>query len=131
MNYLSLWFLTSLNQYMVLRFGGSYYSADQNVANRNSLEYLVEFVQGDPAEDNPIPRIYWVAAEYAHRIITRHVFHDGNKRTGMEAMLVFLQWNGVACDFMSGDLTDMALDIAQNRVGVADVARWLQERIGL
>jgi death-on-curing protein len=125
-------FIAYINKYMVLRFGGAYFAADDNLRDRGTLEYLVEIVQHLADDCRDTPPVYLVAAEYAHRIITRHVFHDGNKRTGMEAMLVCLRSNGkeLAIDPMSDDLQSIALDVAEGRAGVPELIRWIEERLG-
>ena len=125
-------FIAYINKYMVLRFGGAYFAADNNLRDRGTLEYLVEIVQHLADDCQDTPPVYLVAAEYACRIITRHIFHDGNKRTGMEALLLCLRMNGVeiAIDPLSDDISDVALAVAEGRVGVQELVRWIEERAG-
>jgi death on curing protein len=54
--------------------------------NPNSLGYLLQVVRIGEREGDPYPTLAEKAAVYAFNIITRHVFVDGNKRTGMTAM---------------------------------------------
>lgn len=132
MNFLEPEFIVYINKYMVLRFGGAYFAADNNIRDRGTLEYLVEIVQHLADECINTPPAYLIAAEYACRIITRHIFHDGNKRTGMEAMLVCLRANGkeLAIDPLSDDLQNIALDVAEGRAGVPELVRWIEEHFG-
>ena len=47
-----------------------------------------------------------LGAAYAVYIVQGHVFQDGNKRTGMAAMLVFYEDNGVAYKLSSDGIRD-------------------------
>jgi death-on-curing family protein len=56
-----------------------------------------------------------------------HVFHDGNKRTGMEACRMFLELNGYEM-LIDSNVVDMALNIAKNKVNFAEFIQWLDSR---
>ena len=75
--------------------------------------------------------VYHQAAAYLYYISNRHIFHDGNKRTGLAVALTFLTWNG----FTSGHLPEE--DSYQFVVGIASsqdrsemvinrIAAWLE-----
>ena len=82
------------------------------VHNLNSLKYLEEIVR----DDGCFPNLYEKAAVYCFNIITRHVFIDGNKRTGMTAALWFLALNDVCITHLSDDeIIDTALLIANSK----------------
>ena len=51
-----------------------------------------------------------------------HPFVDGNKRTGLVAMLAFLGLNGRRLEGPDDDLTDLVLGAAEGRVTKAEVA---------
>ena len=62
--------------------------------NENQLHYLVQIV-GETIDDTELfPTLAQKAAVYAHHIITRHIFLDGNKRTGMHCAILFFELNG-------------------------------------
>ena len=58
------------------------------------------------------PRIVESAAVVARGIICGHVFLDGNKRTGLAAAALFLEYNGWDFHLPVDDLKALALDIA-------------------
>ncbi len=63
--------------------------------NKNSLEYLVEAVKSDEIFGQPTyPKLYQKAGLYLFNINNNHIFHDGCKRTSLEAVLLFLHLNG-------------------------------------
>ena len=57
-----------------------------------------------------------------------HPFVDGNKRTGLVAMLVFLGLNGRRLDATEDELTNLVLGVAAGRLSKADVTVFLRKR---
>lgn len=77
------------NLLTVERHGGNF-QPPLNLLHKDALDYLVEMVQND---------LYYATLEektvlYGFSIIQNHIFSDGNKRTGLAAMDVFLRKNG-------------------------------------
>ena len=67
------------------------------------------------------------AAAYAYYIIRDHVFHDGNKRTGMLAAFGFLAHNGHPVVAVSPEqVVEMALAVANGTVSIDELAAWLK-----
>ena len=62
------------------------------------------------------------AAAYLFYLAKNHPFVDGNKRTGLVAMLVFLGLNGQRLEAPDHELTDLVLGVAAGRISKADVA---------
>lgn len=56
-----------------------------------------------------------------------HIFHDGNKRTGMESCRLFLELNGFALR-MDMDIVTIALKIATHKIEFDDFVEWLKHR---
>ena len=55
-------------------------------------------------------------------VMKNHPFVDGNKRTGLAAMLAFLGLNGRRLEAPDDDLTHLVLGVAAGRVTKAEVA---------
>jgi death-on-curing protein len=86
--------IVTVNRSMITRFGGFYVEADQNLGNPGALEYVFEAIQGSLFGQDLYPTLIEKAAVLCWKIIRNHVFHDGNKRTGMEVCRLFLDLNG-------------------------------------
>lgn len=112
---------------MIARFGGMYVESDRNLANPGSLRYVLEAVQGSLFGLELYPTIFEKAAALAWQIITAHVFHNGNKRTGMEACRVFLEHNGFAMR-VDMETVNMALRVAQKAIEFAEFIQWIKLR---
>ena len=66
------------------------------------------------------------AAAYLFYLVKNHPFVDGNKRTGLVAMLAFLGLNGRRLEASDDELTDLVLRVADGRVTKAEVAVFVQ-----
>ena len=77
----------------ILEVAESHVGAYQ-LLNENELRYLVEAVGGKFGAIELYPTLPQKAAVYAHHIITGHIFLDGNKRTGLNCAILFLEFNG-------------------------------------
>ncbi len=62
------------------------------------------------------------AAAHLFHLVKNHPFVDGNKRTGLVTMLVFLGLNGRRLEVPDSELIDLVLGVAEGRVTKADVA---------
>ena len=76
------------------------------------------------------PSIYHQSAAYLYYITNRHIFHDGNKRTGLAVALTFLTWNGFTSGHLPAEKSyQFVVDIASDRDGseavINGAADWL------
>lgn len=60
-------------------------------------------------------------------IIQRHPFVDGNKRTGLKSGVFLLFLAGYRLTPSPEELTDITLEVAEHRLDVDGLARWLEE----
>ena len=73
------------------------------------------------------PSIYEKAARLLYGIANNHAFVDGNKRTAVHAMEVFLILNRVSLDYTIDEMEVMVIGIADNTLTYEDAARWITE----
>lgn len=81
-----------INEKTILRHGGNFVPPF-NLLNGSSLEYMLEAIDGEMFVQKFYPTMPDKAAFYMFQIVTSHIFQDGNKRTGLEAALLFLKFN--------------------------------------
>lgn len=117
--------IIEINRTMISRYGGLHNGRD-NIRNRNSFEYLVDFVKD--ISDLESVSIYHIAAKYAQQIIKGHIFFDGNKRTGIFTSIVFLKINGVSIkDSVDSDLiVELALKIESGKYNLETISKWFE-----
>ena len=80
------------------------------------------------------PSVYHKSGAYLYYITNRHIFHDGNKRTGLAVALTFLTWNGFNVRRLPPEDTyQFVIDIALNQAPtgrvIDEAADWLETLI--
>ncbi len=121
--------VVDINRRMIKKFGGGLFiEADSNLANPGSLEHVLEEAQGSLYGQVLFPTIIEKAALICWHIIVGHIFHDGNKRTGLEVCYVTLRLNGYEMQ-IDRDALEMALQIAKREVTLSEYTRWLERRV--
>lgn len=113
---------------MTLLYGGSFFEPTDNLKEPGCLHYLLDVVQQPVFGQYLYPDLYSKAAAYPCHIITRHIFNNANKRTGIEAAFYFLAKNGKQIDpaTEANSIVNTALSIANHTCGVKQVADWLE-----
>ena len=75
------------------------------------------------------PTIEEKAAHLAYGLIQNHAFIDGNKRTGIHAMLIFLRLNQITLDYTQQELINITLEIASGNITCEKFTEWIREHI--
>jgi death-on-curing protein len=111
---------------MIESFGGEYSDESENLKSPGSLEYILAVIRGDfPYFFHS--SIFEVAAFLCFRIIQGHIFFDGNKRTGFEAMNLLLQINNISLSFDTEVALDFSLKIAKKEISEKEFIVWLRD----
>lgn len=74
------------------------------------------------------PTLHDKAAAVLESLAYHHLFADGNKRTALRAVTLFLEANGWQPIWGEQEEYDYILEVAQGRHTPADIAVWLRER---
>lgn len=110
-----------LHELQLARYGGA-----DGVRDRGLLESALaqpqatfngEFIHSD---------LFAMAGAYLFHIVQNHPFVDGNKRTGVLAMLVFLDLNGISITRGTPGLYELTLGVAEGRVSKEAAAEALR-----
>ena len=70
-----------------------------------------------------------LAAAYGFGIARNHPFIDGNKRTALASMIVFLGLNGIDLDVPQEDATAMILSLAAGEITEDLLVNWIADHI--
>jgi len=71
------------------------------------------------------PSIQGKAARLCYSIINNHPFIDGNKRTGILVMLIFLKVNHVIIQCQDKDIIDLGVGIAGGQYDLSYIMKWI------
>lgn len=119
--YLSYNQILEIHEKLIELFGGSNGVRDEHLVNsaleRPKVSYMGEDLY---------PNIFFKASALGHSIILNHPFLDGNKRTGMVSMMVFLELNGFSLEVDQKDLVETAVKVATKKITVEEIALWLE-----
>lgn len=96
--------------------------ANNNFSDTSSLEYVLDAIQYPVFGVDKYPSLIDKTAALAWWIIKGHIFNDGNKRTGMQAAIEFLEINGATTHFDSESIIAIAIEIASGNVSVEELS---------
>jgi len=71
------------------------------------------------------PTLIDKAASLLHSLAYHHLFVDGNKRTAVYSLVLFLEKNGYQLNWDEDAAQSFILDVAQGKHDVPEVAAWL------
>ena len=86
------------------------------IRSENLLASAVMRPETGIGESRKYPTIEMAAAALLHSLVHDHPFHNGNKRTALVAMLVFLDRNGLILTCDEDDLFRLVLQVAQHSI---------------
>jgi len=78
---------------------------------------------------DPPPDVASLAAAYAYGIARNHPFVDGNKRTALIVLRLFLLLNGVELVASQGEKYSTFLALAAGELSEVDVANWVRAHL--
>jgi death-on-curing protein len=114
----------AIHEEQINAFGGLHSVRDENAlesaiaAARNVYHYG----SGD---------VYDVSAAYAFHLTESQAYFDGNKRTGVQASLVFLEGCGIDTSQLPEQETyDLMIKIAAHEAGRIELADFLRAKLG-
>lgn len=119
--------LLEINAYAVKMVGGTNYG----VLDHSSLDMVLQMPQQVVFERELYPTIWLKAAFLLQKIIKKHIFSDGNKRTAIQATLYFLFLNGYKVKDIeiinhSEAFILAVTNSADNEATMLEIAKWLE-----
>ena len=130
MLYLTKEEIIKINATQVKIYGGNFVPP-YNFLHEENLDYLLEAVQAEMFGEPLYPEIYQKASVYMFNIVANHIFQDGNKRTGLQAAMIFLLMNSHT--FMSSVsdeiLIDFTLSVASGELSLEQTQDFFKQNI--
>lgn len=113
-----------LHEKMARRTGGSAAVRDAGLVESAIMRANAEF-----GGFEAYPTAAQKAAAVCCGLIGNHGFVDGNKRTGVAAMLLVLRKNGLSPRYTQAELIRLGMDAAQGLADVEDVTAWIESHL--
>ncbi|MBK8052546.1 MAG: type II toxin-antitoxin system death-on-curing family toxin [Saprospiraceae bacterium] len=130
MKYLTKEFIVTVNKKTVKAHGGNYIEP-ANFLNESNLDYLLEIVSAELFGEPLYPDLSDKAGLYMYNIIANHIFQDGNKRTGLEAAIVFLRINGfnISQNLELDEIYNFTINVASGMISLEECQSWFEANI--
>ena len=77
----------------------------------------------------PESSIYNLAATYGYGLVKNHAFVDGNKRTALDVMAVFLLRNGHELIASEVEAVEVIVDLAKGELSQTELSMWLVKNV--
>ena len=111
-----------IHENQIDRYGGSHGLRD--IALLESAVYRSQATFGGI---DLYPSIFEKAGALVHSLLLNHPFVDGNKRTAIASMLVFLEINGYLFSITQKELVKTALSIENKKWNIEKISLWFQK----
>lgn len=117
--------VVTVNKKTILSHGGNFIEP-YNFLNEHNLDYLLEIVRAEMFGEPLYPKLSDKAGLYMYNIIANHVFQDGNKRTGLEAAIIFLRINGfnISLALHLNQVYDFTIKVASGESNLEECQQW-------
>ncbi len=73
--------------------------------------------------------MYEKAARLCYGIANNHAFIDGNKRTAVHAMEMFLLLNEASLECTEDEMEEIILGVAEGSISYEKLTQWIKEHI--
>jgi death on curing protein len=122
--------IVRINGRTIKTHGGNFVSPN-NFLHESNLDYIIEIIDAKMFGEPLYPNVWDKAAVYFYNIICNHIFSDGNKRTGLEAMLLFLSVNGyrLSKSLAHDDLLNFVIEVASGQKTLEACQDWIKNNI--
>ncbi len=120
--YLTLDELLTIHTDQIERYGGSH-----GIRDLGLIESALFRPQSTFSGEDLYPNILEKATVLVHSLLLNHAFVDGNKRTAIASLLVFLELNGISVKCTSDELVDFALSVENKKLDKEKITSWLEE----
>ncbi|SIS60040.1 type II toxin-antitoxin system death-on-curing family toxin [Salimicrobium flavidum] len=96
------------------------------IKDQDMLESAVHRPQQSAFGDEAYPRLVDKAAALFESLARNHCFHNGNKRTALASVDIFLKKNGCKLIPNDEDIEEFTVTVAQREVEFNEIVVWLE-----
>jgi len=110
-----------LHEFSIKDFGGASGVRDIGLL-QSAIARPFQTFSGEDLYPTPFEK----AAAIGESLINNHPFVDGNKRTGMLAMVAFLMENGIKVNAAKDSLYTLTISISTGEIKFNEIVHWLK-----
>ena len=110
----------TIHSELIRHIGGSHGIRDENLLDMSVNAPFHTFDGVDL-----YPKLIDKAAHLTYSLIKNHPFLDGNKRTGVTVMIIFLKANGIEIACTNEELAALGWGLAEGSVSKDELVEWI------
>lgn len=99
----------------------SVYGGQHGIKDNNLFLSICETPYQEVLGEKLYPTVYDKAAKFLESFAHYQVFFDGNKRTGLETMVVYLAMNNIKFDMNNEEAYDFVMDVALGKYQTKEI----------
>ena len=122
MDYLSLAEVLLVHARLIQQTGGA-----EGVRDLALLESVVAHPRATFTGKDLYPDVWEKAAALMESLVQNHPFVDGNKRTGLVAAGIMLEWNGYRVTADNHQMFYFTMTLARGDIRREQITQWLEE----
>lgn len=103
------------------------YRMENGIHDINLLQSAVNAPFQSFAGQDLYPTIFDKASRLCYGLTKNHPFNDGNKRTAIHSMLIYLGLNDIFLNYDNIELENIIIDIASSKMTYEELTQWLQD----
>lgn len=103
------------------------YRMENGIHDINLLQSAVNAPFQSFAGQDLYPTIFDKASRLCYGLTKNHPFNDGNKRTAIHSMLIYLGLNDIFLNYDNIELENIIINIASSKMTYEELTQWLQD----
>ncbi len=104
------------------------YTMEPGIHDMNMLESAVNAPFQSFSGQDLYPTVFDKAARLCYGLTKNHPFCDGNKRTAVHSMLIYLGLNNIFIDYDKDELEELIINVASGKISSKNLSEWLQDK---
>lgn len=128
MQYLTEKDIITLNVYVINK-----YSPNEQIGVKEptALNMLVNAPKQHVFGEEQYPTLELKASNLVRNLVQKHVFYNGNKRTALMTLIVYLKMNGYQFTASNEEAANYMVKIATEDLQETDIEQWIKKYITL
>ncbi|MBM6760479.1 type II toxin-antitoxin system death-on-curing family toxin [Megamonas hypermegale] len=105
------------------------YTMESGIHDMNMLLSAINTPFQSFAGQDLYPTVFDKASRLCFGLAKNHPFNDGNKRTAVHTMLVYLYINDILLDYEQIELETVIIDVASGKMNGEDLSLWIESHV--
>lgn len=105
------------------------YTMENGIHDMNMLQSAINTPFQSFAGQDLYPTVFDKASRLCFGLAKNHPFNDGNKRTAVHTMLVYLYINDILLDYEQIELETVIINVASGKMSSEELSSWIVDHV--